>query len=439
MKTHRVRAALLLMIVACLCAAGTSEGRTGAEGFTVNGLQVILKSNTANEIIAVQLYLRGGALNLTETNQGIESFMFESAMKGSQKYPKDALNTILDRTAAGIGSNATRDFTLINLRCLRSDFNQLWDVFTDVVMHPSFVPQDVDLVRQNQLLQIRQRKDNPDGYLNDLATEALYAGHPYRLDPFGVESSITGITIDQMKRYHADHLQTSRLLLVVVGNVTRDEMQTKVAATLGTLPKGEYVPRRPSPVVHSTPSLKVVDREMPTNYITGRFAAPGPDDPDYYPMTVAMSILGSRVWEEVRTKRNLSYAPSAGFSNQFANYGTLYVSAVKPDTTIKVMLAEVKKLQGEPVSAGDLRDRIALFLTQYNVRNETNAAQAQFLAFFELSGQGWQAGEKFIASIRKVTADDVRRVANKYIHNIQFVVLGNPKLINEKTFTARGG
>ena len=179
-----------------------------------------------------------------------------------------------------------------------------------------------------------------------------------------------------------------------------------------------------------------MERELPTNYITGRFAAPGPDDPDFYPMTVAMNILGTRVWEEVRTKRNLSYAPGAGFSNQFANYGVLYVTAVQPDTTIKVMLAEVKKLQQEPVSASDLHDRITIFLTQYNLRNETNAAQAQFLAFSELSGQGWQAAEKFIANVRKVTADDVRRVANKYIHNFQFVILGNPKLIEAKTFTA---
>jgi zinc protease len=436
MKTMRVRAALVLT-VACLCAAFVGTARAGAEEFTVNGLKVILKSNPANEIISAQLYLRGGSLNLSEGDQGIESLLFECAVKGTQRYPREALNTILDRTAAGIGSSSSRDYSVINLRCLKTDFNQLWDVFADVVMHPSFVPQDVEVVRQNHLLQLKQRKDNPDAYLGDLAVEALYSGHPYRLDPMGVESTIAALTIDQLKKYLTDHLQTSRLLLVVVGNVSREDLQKKVAATFGTLPKGNYEPQRPAPAVHNASTLKVVEREMPTNYITGRFAAPGPGDPDYFPMTVAMNILGTRVWEEVRTKRNLSYSPGAGFANLFANFGYLYVTAVQPDTTIKVMLAEVKKLQQTPVSAGDLHDRITGFLTQYNLQNETNAAQAGFLAFHELSGQGWQAGDNFITKIRGVTAEDVQRVANKYIHNIQFVILGNPKLIDAKTFTPR--
>lgn len=107
MKTYRVRAALVLT-AACLLAAIAGTGTAGVEEFTVNGLKVILKSNPANEIISAQLSLRGGALNLNEANQGIESFLFESAAKGSQKYAKDALNTILDKTAAGIGSTATR-------------------------------------------------------------------------------------------------------------------------------------------------------------------------------------------------------------------------------------------------------------------------------------------------------------------------------------------
>ena len=433
MNKHYARALLAVLVLAAVLSC---QAFAGAEEFTVNGLKVILKSNNANEIISAQLFLRGGAMNLTEETQGIESLLFSSAVKGSQKFPRDVMNGILDRTAAVITSNATRDYSVVTLRCLTTDFTQMWDVFADIVTQPAFVPQDVDVVRQNLLLQLRQQKDNPDAYLGVLTAEAFYAGHPYHLKPEGTEATLTAITIDQMKAYLAAHLQTTRLLLVVVGNVSRADLEKKVASTLGKLPRGSSVPGKPAPALHAAPTLKVVEREIPTNYIMGYFSAPALGDADYYPAAVAMNILGTRVWEEVRTKRNLSYAPSAGLSNQFSNYGLLYVSAVKPDTTIKVMLAEVKKLQTEEVTASDLRDRIALFLTSYYRRNETNAAQAQFLATFELSGLGWQAGDNYIANVRKVTAQDIMRVANKYMHNFQFVILGNPKLIDEKTFTA---
>jgi len=74
-------------------------------------------------------------------------------------------------------------------------------------------------------------------------------------------------------------------------------------------------------------------------------------------------------------------------------------------------------------------------LTRYYLSNESNSAQGQFLARFELSGLGWQQGEKMVENLRSVTAADVQRVANQYFKNIQFIILGNPKLIDENLIT----
>ena len=132
---------------------------------------------------------------------------------------------------------------------------------------------------------------------------------------------------------------------------------------------GNYKPTPPPPTQHKVATLKVVEKQLPTNYIKGAFSAPSQSDADFYAMRVTMDILQWRLFEEVRTKRNLSYAPAAGFDNQLANRGFIYVTAVKADTTIKVMLGEMKKLETEPVSAKDLKNRIALFLTNYYLRN----------------------------------------------------------------------
>jgi zinc protease len=416
---------------------GTSaqDKSPGIEEFAVNGLKVVLKPISANDIISVQLYLRGGALNLTEATQGIESLIFQCAVKGSTSYPKEKLNTILDKTASAINSNATKDFSFIGLRCLKSDFDNLWDVYADVVMHPAFVPEDVEVVRNNMLLAIKQRKDNPDGHLRLVEEEVFYAGHPYRLDPAGVESSVSSMTIEQMKKYLAENLVTSKLLLVVVGNVNKEAVQRRVAATFGSLPKGQYKVAFPNAVVHNSSSLKVVERQLPTAYFQGSFAMPGPADPEFHTTLVMMNILATRVWEEVRTKRNLSYAPSAGLANRFANQGYIYVTAVNPDSAVKVMLAEMKKMQDEPVSAKDLKDRITMFLTGYNLARETNESQGEFLAFHELSGMGWQAAAQFVDRARNVKASDIQSVAKKYFRNMQTTVLGDPKLIDKTVYS----
>jgi len=342
----------------------------------------------------------------------------------------------LDKTAARISTNSTRDFTSVNLLCLNRYFDETWNVFTDIIMNPTFEEPEVELVRDRLLVDIRQRKDHPDSYLIDIADGLFYKEHAYRFDPRGVEESMTNISIEQMRNHLKENLQTSQLLLVVVGNVDKDKLGQMIENTFGQLPKGNYKPVFPEKVVHRTPMLDIVKRELPTNYIMGYFSAPGLNDQDFYPMTMAINILGWRIFEEVRTKRNLSYAARAFFSNEYANKAGIYVSAVDPDTTIKVMLAELKKMQEEPVSPKDLKDRITMYLTRYYLNNETNSAQARFLARFELSGLGWKEGEKFVENLRKVTVEEVQRVANQYFHNIQFAVLGNPKLIHEQLFTS---
>ncbi len=432
MRNRHVSISLVFILLAILVFA--SQGSEPVVTLDVNGLQVIVKPNSANEIVSAQLYIKGGSFNLNESTQGIEPLIFESAFKGSEHYSKETINTLLDRTAAQIVSNSNRDYTVVGMRCLNRFFDDIWDVFSDVILNPTFEEEEVELVRDQLLVGIRQQEDNPDSYLNELADNLFYREHPYRFDPQGIEESMAAISVEQMRDHLKSNLQTSKLLLVVVGNVESDQIRQKVEETFGQLPRGNYRYVLPDPIVHEAPMLKAVQRDLPTNYIEGYFSAPGLSDPDFYPMRMAMNILAWRVFEEVRTKRNLSYAPSAFFSNEFANRAAIYVTTVDPDTTIKVMLAELKRMQEEPVSAKDLDDRIAMYLTQYYLNNETNAAQAQFLARFELSGLGWKAGENYVENLRNVTAEDVQHVANRYFRNIQFVYLGNPDLINEAVY-----
>ena len=433
MKKHWMQ--IVVVVLACVAWESSAQEKGAAvDEFVVNGLKVLVKPVSANDIISVQLYLRGGCMNLTEATQGIEHLLLQSALKGSKNYPKEQLNSILDRTASAITGASTKNYSKVTLRCLTSDIDKLWDVYADVIMHPAFVPEDVEVVRNNILLGIKQRKDNPDSYLAMVADEGFYAGHPYRFEPEGVVGSVSALTIEQMKKYLADNLMTSKLLLVVVGNMGTEEVQKKVETTFGKLPRGQYAPAYPPPVVHAAPSLKVIEQQMPTNYFRGAFALPGPSDPDHHTALVMMSVLGTRVWEEVRTKRNLSYAPAARGTNHFANQGFLYVTTVYPDSAVRVMLGEVKRLQNEPVPAKDLKDRITMFLTGYSLSRETNESQGDLLAFYELSGAGWTAAVQLMDRLRGVSPADIQRVAGKYFHGMQTTVIGDPKAVHKEVY-----
>jgi predicted Zn-dependent peptidase len=154
-------------------------------------------------------------------------------------------------------------------------------------------------------------------------------------------------------------------------------------------------------------------------------------------MRVASSILRDRVFQEVRAKRNLSYAPDAFLRNQGANIGGIYVTAVDANQSVQLMLDEMGRLQKEAVENEDIQAVVAQYLTSYYMGQETNAAQAGELAQFELLGGGWRNSIGFIEKLSAVTPADVQRVAQKYMRNIRFVVLGNPKSIDSKIFTGQ--
>jgi predicted Zn-dependent peptidase len=156
-------------------------------------------------------------------------------------------------------------------------------------------------------------------------------------------------------------------------------------------------------------------------------------------MRVASSILQNRVYVEVRVRRNLSYAPDAFLGSEGANTGGIYVTAVDANQAVKVMLDEITRLQHQPVSQDELKGTAQQFLTRYYLGQETNAAQAGDLAQYELIGGGWRNSAVFLERLRAVTPADVQRVANTYMRNLQFVVLGKPQSIDKGIFTQQAG
>ncbi len=107
-------------------------------------------------------------------------------------------------------------------------------------------------------------------------------------------------------------------------------------------------------------------------------------------MRVAISILQTQVYQEVRLKRNLSYAPDAGLNTNAANNAFIYVTAVDPNKAVSVMLDCIRDLRQNEVSTDVIREYGNFFLTTYYLAEETNAAQGAELARYELVGGGWR-------------------------------------------------
>ena len=450
---HRITVSALLM--ATLIIAGTATSKAAQDGkaqaqqtvqsvvakqaslvteFDVNGLKVLLKRREGSLTVAAGLFFRGGASNINAENAGIETLMLSVATEASTNFPRERMRSELSRMGTVIGSSSNTDYSVLSLATTRLHFNRSWEMFTDVALKPSFTKDDVALVQQRTVVSLSDDTDSPDVYLQRLQERVAYAGHPYLNNTNGTPETVAKLTAEDLQAYHTKLMQTSRLLLVIVGDLNPEEVRNLVTASFGKLPRGNYKQETVPPLVFDKSSVEVTPRDLPTNYIQGLFTAPSLTSPDIYAMRIASSLLRDRVFEEVRVKRNLSYAPDAFLRTQAANVGGLYVTAVDANQSIRVMLSEISRLQNEAVSNDDIRAVIAQYLTTYYLGQETNAAQAGELAQYELIGGGWRTSVDFLEKLEAVTPADIQRVSQKYMRNIRFVVLGNPKSVDTGAF-----
>jgi zinc protease len=406
---------------------------------TANGLKVLVKRREGSQSVVAGLFFRGGSRNVTAENAGVESLMLDVATEASQNFPLEKMRRELARTGTGLSFGINYDYSVLTLQSTRRYFDRSWEVFADSALRPSFAPEDFARVKSRTLISLSDDEDVPDSFLQLLQSRAAYAGHPYANDPRGTVSSVSKLTVEDVRRFHQQAMQTSRLLLVVVGDVDPKEIQRKVEASFGKLPKGDYKPEPPPQLSFAAPTVAVTERAIPTNYISGVYAAPPLTSNDIYPMRVATSILQTRVYEEVRVRRNLSYAPDASLDSRGANTGGIYVTAVDANQAVRVMLDEITRLQTQEITADAIKATAQQFLTRYYLGQETNAAQAGELAQFELIGGGWRNSADVLDRLRAVTPADVKRVANTYMRNLQFVVIGDPRQIDKGVFTHQTG
>src|SRR5687767_647048 len=407
--------------------------------FDVNGLKVLLKRREGSLTVAAGLFIRGGAANINAQTAGIETLMLSASTEATTNFPRARMRSELSRMGTVIGSSSNNDYSVLSLATTRMHFARSWQIFTDVMLRPAFTKEDVALVQQRQVVSLSDDTDNPDVYLQKLQERVAYAGHPYLNNTSGTPETIAKLTPEDLRAYHTKLMETSRLLLVIVGDLNPNEVRGLVEASFGKLPRGSYKPEAMPQLAFDKSVVEVTPRELATNYIQGVFTAPSLTSPDIYAMRIASSMLRDRVFEEVRVKRNLSYAPDAFLRTQAANLGGLYVTAKDANQSVRLMLSEIQRLQTEPVSPTDIHAVIAQYLTTYYLGQETNAAQAGELAQYELIGGGWRNSIDFLEKLTAVTPADIQRVSQKYMRNIRFVVLGNPRSVDAAVFTGTAG
>ncbi len=423
------RLALPVCAGALMLSASALRAQTPVDSITVSyeigGLRV-LHRRTDSRIFAVNLYLLGGSRQVTRATAGIEPFLLFSSEYGTTDYPGEETRRAEARTGSSISVDVGRDWTNYAMSGVREDFDSTWAVFTSRLLRPALDSAATGTVRRRMLAAVRRERSSPDAQAAVMAESLAFAGHPYAIDPSGNETSIAALTADDLRRYAKEELVTSRMLLVVVGDIPREHLDARITATIGTLPKGAYVWTMPPAIRATAPAIVAAHRTLSTNYIFGYMHGPQISSPEYPAFAYAMMILSNFVSSVIREREGLSYAASVPMMDRGVTGAAIFVSTTRPDTVIKLVNYIFDAYEDDVrISGGALRRAAEGFRTSYLFGLETASSHAEMLAQAQLYQGDYRAAGTRADIMSKVRFPEIRKIIETYGKNIQYAYVGD--------------
>ncbi|QKJ31645.1 insulinase family protein [Mucilaginibacter mali] len=402
---------------------------------TVSGVKVIVQPS-GNDIVEIQTILKGGVQNYPANKAGIEALAMTGLSEcGTQKQDKNSFKNKMDKLSAQVGAGAGKDYAVIRMNCIKSDFENVWPLYVEAMTMPKYDEKEFARIKQNQLTGIKAQEAQPDAAIDNFANKMAFEGRDYAVNPSGTAESVTPLTAADVKAYYANLLTKSRMYIIVVADLDRMDIENKVKGLLSGIKQGSPFTLKKSFFRAYKNTFSTDTRELATNYIEGVSSGPQPGAPDFDAFNIAMRIFYDRHFLDVRTNNGLSYAPQVRFAVGATSVTKINVSTTQPDKYIAVFDKLVDKTKSGGFTEDEVKNMKASYLTGVYYRNETNTAQASALASNELLFNDWKRTNNLVDHIKKLTPAQISDAFRKYIGNIMWVYQGDPKKVTPTLFT----
>lgn len=352
--------------------------------------------------------------------------------EGVEGKDVDAIAEAFEGLGAQFGNGAYRDMALVSLRSLSAVDKRepALALFSQVVGQPSLPADSLERIRNQLLAGLEQQKQNP-GKLASLELFArLYGQHPYASPTNGTFDSLPRIGLDELRRFHQQAYAAGNLVIALVGDLSRAEAEQIAAQLSSRLPKGPALAALPVP---EQPDIRRQHIEYPSKQTHLLLAQLGISrgDPDYAALYLGNQILGgggfgTRLMEEVREKRGLTYGIYSGFTPMSAA-GPFVISVQTRAEQTEGTLALIRQLVSDYLAEGPTeaelersRREITGSFPLSTASNADIASQLGSIGFYNLPSSFL---EDFTDEIQRLSLQQVKEAMQRHLSPERFVIV----------------
>ena len=387
-----------------------------------NGQNVIIHQVKNNPIVTIDTWIKTGSVNENDNNNGVSHFLEHLFFKGTTNYAPGEFDKILETKGAVTNAATSKDFTHYFITIPSEYFNLALEMHADMLTNPLIPSNELEKERKVVTEEIAKDINSPNTLCYDNLIKMLYTNHPYKRKVIGTKEIIETITREEILNYYHDYYNPSNMVTIIAGDVEPDDAIQKVKKNF----KSEYK----KPIKKFFPKENILTQQkriteyfpVETGYILMGFRGCKIDAADSYALDILATVLGygrsSVFYSDIKENKQLANtitAVNAGFRYD----GIFYISAnfipEKLERLEETIFTDIEQIQNNGISEEQLKIAKNIIERDTYYSRESISNIASEIGYTFVTTDDIKFYENYLSEIKRVTAADVKRAANKYL------------------------
>lgn len=390
-----------------------------------NGFEMILLEDHKAPVAVIQVWYRVGARNELPGTTGLSHMLEHMMFKGTEKNGPGEYSRIIARNGgdenAFTSDDGTTYFAKIASDRIDVELELEADRMRNLILNEELFEPERQVVMEERRMRV---DDQPVSYLFETLAAATFLEHPYRQPVIGWGSDIEGWKLEDLKRQYDQYYQPNNAFLVAVGDFDAEKLAERATELFGAIPRGPDAPEvRAHEQKPRGPVRVTVRRPAKLPFVAIHHRVPNLNHPDSSALEVLEVLLSSgkssRMYRQLVEEDRLALDAGASYARTAIDDKTFSLTAqaqpgVDPKELEEALLAQIEAIQKEPPTEEELARAKAQIESSYIFSQDSMFYRALILGTYELAGD-WRKTDEYLPGIRKVTTEDVQRVAQTWI------------------------
>jgi len=374
-------------------------------------------------VVSVKIIFPGGTREETQHNSGVGTLLQRVWTSGTKHFNSKQIAYVLDSLGASINAYVGRHTMGISLEFLSKQWPSIKPILTDILLSPTFPEHEVELEKDIQIQDIRSEKDTPGQICQINFAKALYGEHPYGRSGLGTEASVKQLTSKDLLSFYKDYIHKNSVVVSTVGSFDKTRWESEISDLIHQLPQNGKKPQAPLSVKPHKELSIVLEKKQPLqqSHLLIGFLGPNLRNDERFSLRLLHSCLagqGGRLFLELRDKQSLAYsvAPLHSDYPEVGMFG-VYIgcSPEKLPIAIHGIRTELEKILDKTISQKELMRAKQYWLGRIALEMQRFSSQSMMFGLDEAYGLGFDFSQKISEKIKSISAEEIRKVAQKYL------------------------